>query len=257
MANLGWRSGAIYSEPPQGAFETRGARRARRFGQDKHVKPALESAFSAEKVFCIGLSRTGTTSLEQALKDLGYRLGDQHQGELLLGEYAVRNFRPIVEFCLTADAFQDAPFSFPFTFLALDQSFPNAKFILSVRDNSDQWYHSLVKYHSNLFGGGRLPTKDDLLRSTYSYPGFVWESVKLLLNASDEEDDIYDKPRLVSYYHRHNSDVRDYFRSKSNLLEINLSDPSAYGQFCDFLGKEPRGAGFPWLNSSSPKPACG
>ena len=77
--------------------------------------PILESAFEAEKIFCIGLSKTGSTSLERALKDLGYRLGDQHQGELLLPVYAARNFRPIVEFCLTADAFQDAPFSFPFT----------------------------------------------------------------------------------------------------------------------------------------------
>ena len=217
------------------------------------VEPSFESAFSAEKVFCIGLSRTGTTSLEQALKDLGYRLGDQHQGELLLPQYAARNFRPIVEFCLTADAFQDAPFSFPFTYLALDQSFPNAKFILSVRDDSDQWYRSLVRYHSNLFGGGRIPTKDDLVRSTYSYPGFVWDSVKLLLNPAEE--DIYHKPTLVSYYDRHNSDVRDYFRSKSNLLEINVSAKGAYERFCAFLGKEPIAEGFPWLNSSLPSPA--
>ena len=213
------------------------------------------SAFSAEKVFCIGLSRTGTTSLEQALRDLCYQLGDQHQGELLLPQYAVRNFRPIVDFCLTADAFQDAPFSFPFTYLALDQSFPNAKFILSVRDDSDQWYRSLVRYHSNLFGGGRIPTKENLIGATYSYPGFVWESVKVLLNASEEDEDIYDKPRLVSYYDRHNSNVRDYFRSKSNLLEINVSDRDAYGTFCDFLGKKPIAKGFPWLNSSLPSPA--
>ena len=215
----------------------------------------LASAFSAEKVFCIGLSRTGTTSLEQALNNLGYRLGDQHQGELLLPQYSVRNFRPIVEFCLTADAFQDAPFSFPFTYLALDQSFPNAKFILSIRDDSDQWYRSLVRYHSNLFGGGRVPTKDDLVRATYSYPGFVWESVKVLLNASEEEEDIYNKSRLVSYYDRHNGNVRDYFRTKSNLLEINVSDKDAYGKFCEFLGREPIAAGFPWLNSSLPSPA--
>jgi hypothetical protein len=219
------------------------------------VGQSFESAFSAEKVFCIGLSRTGTTSLEQALKDLGYRLGDQHQGELLLPEYTARNFRPIVEFCLTADAFQDAPFSFPFTYLALDQSFPNAKFILSVRNDSDQWYRSLVRYHSNLFGGGRIPTKEDLVRSTYSYPGFVWESVKVLLNPAEE--DIYHKPTLVSYYDRHISDVRDYFRAKSNLLEINVSDKGAYERFCDFLGKEPMAEGFPWLNSSLPSAAGG
>jgi hypothetical protein len=214
--------------------------------------PNSESAFSAEKVFCIGLSKTGTTSLERALKDLGYRLGDQHQGELLLPAYAARNFRPIIEFCLTADAFQDAPFSFPFTYLALDQSFPNAKFILSVRDDSDQWYRSLIGFHSRLFGGGRIPVKDDLVRSTYSYPGFVWESTKILVNP--REDDIYHKPTLVSYYDRHNADVRDYFRIKSNFLEINLSDKTAYRKFCDFLGKEPVAQDFPWLNAASPLP---
>jgi hypothetical protein len=210
--------------------------------------PMLEPAYEAEKIFCIGLSKTGTTSLEQALKDLGYRLGDQHQGELLLPAYAARNFRPIVEFCLTADAFQDAPFSFPFTYLVLDQSFPNAKFILSVRDDPDQWYRSLVRFHSKLFAGGRIPVKDDLVRATYSYPGFVWESIKVLSNP--REEDIYHKPTLVSYYDRHNAGVRDYFRVKSNFLEINLSHKTAYREFCDFLGKEPVAEGFPWLNAS-------
>ncbi|SRR6266404_1682501 len=208
----------------------------------------VESAFEAEKVFCIGFPKTGTTSLEQALNDLGYRLGDQHQGELLLRDYAARDFKTIVEFCLTADAFQDAPFCFPFTFVALDQSFPNGKFILSVRDDADQWYRSLVRFHGNLFAGGRVPVKEDLLRATYCYPGFVWEAMSLLWNTP--EDDIYHKPTMLSHYDRHNSDVRDYFRFKSNLLELNLSDKDAYKRFCDFLGKEPAAAGFPWLNAS-------
>ena len=46
--------------------------------------PHLDLGFDAEKVFCIGFGRTGTTSLERALRDLGYRLGDQRQGELVL-----------------------------------------------------------------------------------------------------------------------------------------------------------------------------
>lgn len=209
-----------------------------------------DSAFEAEKVFCIGLAKTGTTSIERALKELGYRLGNQHQGELLLPAYAARNFRPIIEFCLTAEAFQDAPFSFPFTYIVLDQSFPNAKFILSVRDDADQWYRSLVQFHGNLFAGGRVPVKDDLVRATYSYPGFVWESNRVLVNTP--EDDIYHKPTMVSYYERHNDDVRDYFRRKSNLLELNVSDHGSYMRFCDFLGKEPVAEDFPWLNASSP-----
>lgn len=211
--------------------------------------PLFASAFEAEKVFCIGLVKTGTTSLEQALKDLGYRLGNQRQGEALLPAYVMRNFRPIVEFCLTADAFQDAPFCYHFTYLALDQSFPNAKFILSVRDDADQWYRSLIRFHGNLFADGRIPVKDDLLRATYYYPGFVWDCIRLL---NTPEDDIYHKPTLVSYYERHNTDVRDYFRSKSNLLEINVADKGAYKRLCRFLGKETVTEDFPWLNASSP-----
>lgn len=203
-----------------------------------------------EKVFCIGLAKTGTTSLGQTLTDLGYELGDQHQGELLLKAYAARDFKSIVEFCSTADAFQDAPFCFPFTYLALDQCFPNARFILSVRDDVDQWYSSLVRFHSNLFAGGRIPTKEDLLGATYCYPGFAWEAIRLVWNTP--ETDPYHKPTLAAYYERHNADVRDYFRLKTNFIEINLSDKSAYQKLCKFLGKQPVAQDFPWLNRSSP-----
>lgn len=210
----------------------------------------VNSAFEVEKVFCIGFPKTGSTSLEQALKDLGYRLGAQQQGGLLLEAYAARNFKAIVEFCLTADAFQDSPFCFPFTYIALDQSFRNAKFILSVRDDADQWYRSLVRFHGNLFAGGRIPVKDDLLKANYCYPTYVWDSMRFVWNTP--EDDLYHKPSLISHYDRHNADVRDYFRRKSNLLEINLSVEGDYGRLCKFLGKEPVGDDFPWLNASSP-----
>ncbi|HKO43111.1 MAG TPA: sulfotransferase [Pyrinomonadaceae bacterium] len=209
--------------------------------------PPRDSLFKAEKVFCIGLGKTGTTSLERALTDLGYQLGDQVNAEALLPAYAIRNFKPIVEFCLTADAFQDAPFAYPFTYMALDQSFPNAKFILSVRDNAEQWYRSLIRFHGNLFANGRIPTKEDLM--SWHNPN-VWKANRILLNTP--EDNLYHKPSLISYYERHNADVRDYFRHKSNFLEINVSNNGAYVDFCRFLGKAPAAENFPRLNVSSP-----
>lgn len=204
------------------------------------------SAFEEEKVFCIGFPKTGTTSLECVLTDLGYRLGDQAQGELLLRAYAKRNFKKIVEFCQTADAFQDAPFCFPFTYIALDQSFPRAKFILSVRDDADQWYRSLTTFHGQQFAGGRVPEKEDLIRATYSYPGFMWDAIRFVYDTP--EGDIYQKPTLVSSYDRHNKDVRDYFRFKSNLLEVNLANNGHYARLCEFLDKEPVAENFPHLN---------
>src|SRR6185436_568161 len=106
----------------------------------------------------IGLNKTGTTSLEKALYDLGYTIGKQRLGELLLSDYLKRNFLPIVEFCHTAEAFQDVPFSFPYTYVLLDHYFKNAKFILSIRDTPEQWYRSAVNFHSNAFFQGVRPT---------------------------------------------------------------------------------------------------
>ncbi len=97
------------------------------------------------KIFCVGLNKTGTTSLEKALKDLGYRMGDQNKAHALLFDYEKRDFKSIINFCKTADAFQDAPFSYHFTYLFLEQYFPDSKFILSVRSNSEEWYNSILK----------------------------------------------------------------------------------------------------------------
>lgn len=207
-----------------------------------------ENKFLREKVFCIGLNKTGTTSIEKALQDLGYKLGNQVAGEMLLKEYAVRNFKPILNFCHTADAFQDAPFSYPFTFLFLDEHFPNAKFILTVRDNADQWYESMVNFHAKLFGNGKIPTKEDLQKAVHIYEGRPWEGNRVLFNTP--EDDVYHKPTLISYYERHNADVREYFRVKKNFIELNVSEKGAYKAMCDFLGKKPVTDDFPWLNKT-------
>lgn len=204
---------------------------------------------SKYKIFCVGKNKTGTTSLEKALRELGYKMGDQSKGELLLKHYINRDFKPILEFCKTAEAFQDIPFSYPYTFLALHQAFPNAKFILSVRDDGRQWYHSLVKFHSKLFGkNGGIPTSDDLKNATYRYKGFIWDAMHTLYQTPD--DDPYNEEILIAHYYYHNQMVRDFFRDSPNLLEVNLSAPDAYRKFCMFLNFEPKKASFPWENKT-------
>lgn len=203
------------------------------------------------KIFCIGANKTGTTSLETALTDLGYRMGNQPTGELLFKEYAKRNFKPLLQFCYTADAFQDAPFSYQHTFIPLDQHFPNAKFILTVRDTEEQWYQSLVRFHTQLFmSGERIPTVSDLQKVIYRYPGFVWEVRKHVFGFS-EKDDPYDPEIWKKHYRTHNESVRNYFQNKNNFLEINLSEKDAYNKMCEFLGKTPLYDFFPWKNKTS------
>lgn len=210
----------------------------------------VSSSSKNEKVFCIGLNKTGTTSIEKALADLGYCMGEKSAGDLLIDEWAQRNFKPIIKFCKTADAFQDLPFSLPYTYQALDAAYPDAKFILSVRKNSCEWYSSLTRFHSNLWAdGNRVPNKEDLKKAYYREEGFVWRMVRLRFDTP--LDDIYNKETLTAYYDRHLANVREYFRHKpEKLLEVNVADPHAYGKFCKFLGHEPKQDAFPWLNKS-------
>ena len=204
-----------------------------------------------EKLFCIGSGKTGTTSVEKALYDFGYAMGDQAKGELLLDAYAKREFKPIIEFCKTADAFQDAPFCFQHTYISLDQYFKNAKFILTIRDSDEQWYHSLLSFHNKLYGGGqRIPTWEDLKNAKYRYRGYAAEVRKKVFGFNEGEDP-YDAVKLKRYYNTHNASVMDYFKNKNNLLIINVSDTASYGKLCEFLGKKPLYQEFPWMNKTS------
>jgi hypothetical protein len=178
-------------------------------------------------------------------------MGNQTLGEMLVKDYSERNFAPILKFCKTAEAFQDAPFCFKHLYVALDQAFPNSKFILSIRDSEEQWYNSFIKFQSKLFADGkRIPTVDDLKNAKYRYKGYVWE-VRQKIYGITENDDPYDEHILKNYYSSHNKAVLDYFRNTNNLLVINISKTNSYMQFCDFLGKKPLYKQFPWENKTS------
>lgn len=205
------------------------------------------------KIFCIGSGKTGTTSVEKAFKDLGYKVGDQVKGELFIDDYINRNFQPILNFCKTAEAFQDAPFCFKHTFIALDQYFKDAKFILTIRDTEEQWYNSLVNFHTKVHAGGQnIPTVQDLKNAEYRYQGYAWD-VRSKVFGFNEHENPYDKDKFISYYNSHNRSVLDYFRFKDNLLVINLSDESSYERFCKFLNRKPIYDRFPWENQTSKK----
>ena len=204
------------------------------------------------KVFCVGRNKTGTTSIAKALRALGFKVGDQARAETLIEDWARRDFRKIVRYCRTADAFQDVPFSWPHTFEALDQAFPQSKFILTVRDSAEQWFDSLVGFHSALFGNGRQPTVEDLKLATLPAPGWVWRAYQLVHGG--DENLLYHKTTYIQHYERHNADVLDYFRHrKGDLLVLNLSEPDAMQRLCAFLEVPWSGATMPHLNRSSPR----
>ena len=202
------------------------------------------------KFFCIGLNKTGTTSLESAFKDLGFLVDDQNKAHRLMYNYEKREFSEIVKYCKVSEVFQDAPFSMKYTYMFLEQAYPKAKFILSIRDSAEQWYESLIRFHSKLFGlNGRIPTKEDLENAQRPHGRNPYMNLKMRFGTPD--DDIYHRETLINYYDSHNTDVVNYFRVlKEKLLVINLKETTSYQRFCSFVGAKPIGDSFPWVNKS-------
>lgn len=203
------------------------------------------------KIFCIGTGKTGTTTIEAILKDFRYKMGSQIKGELLIFDWYKRDFKNIIELCKTADAFQDVPFALPFTYIFLDSYFKNAKFILTERDTPEQWYNSLIKFHSKLWSdGNKIPTADELKNAEYRYKGFAYETVKLIYQTEDK--DLYNREQLIKFYTDHIKTVKDYFKTRPDkLLVINVSQKNDYFRLCNFLNKPPKRNDFPWENKTN------
>ena len=201
------------------------------------------------KLFCIGLGKTGTTTIRAFFEEHGYNVGNQREAEKLIHNYKVRDFKLILKYCKKAQAFQDIPFSLPYTYQALDTYFKNCKFIHTVRNNADEWYKSLVRFHSKrLTDGNRTPVKEDLINDTYLYKGYNWEATKIVFNTPD--DDPLNERILKSFYNCHNKQVENYFRYKDNYIKVNVAKDEDYFRLCNFLGLKPKGECFPWENRS-------
>ena len=204
---------------------------------------------SRRKVFCIGFNKTGTTSLAAALSSFTLRVGNQVQAELLMDDWARRDFRRIIAYCRTADAFQDVPFSLNHTYGVLDHAYPGAKFILTVRDSADEWFDSLLRFHTKLIGKHRVPTADDLRDFSYNGTGWIWHAHQLVFNV--DETNLYDRDHYIAQYELHICQVLDYFRHRpEDLLVLNIGKSNAMQSLCDFLGFDYDGRQMPHLNTS-------
>ena len=204
------------------------------------------------KIFCIGLNKTGTTTLKQAFIDLNFVIGNQRDAERLLPYYVNNDFNPIIKYCETGQFFQDIPFSCPNTYKHIDKAYPNSKFILTIRDNPEQWYNSLVNFHAKKFGNGKIPTKEDLEKATYIENGYGWKAFSNIFKTP--EDDIYNKKILVDFYNNYNNEIKEYFKNRENdFIIINVAVEDDYKKLVNFLGIYSPFNNFAWKNKTNYK----
>jgi len=205
---------------------------------------------SIKKIFCIGLNKTGTTSLQAFMEMHGFTTGDQAAGERLIASYSRDEYQPILDYCESAQFFQDLPFSIPGIAEVLLKKYPDAKFILTVRPTPDIWYKSLIGFHKKLFGEGeRVPTKLDLKNADYRYRGFAWEANRLLYPSPEENP--YREDDLKDVYINHLEKTRMLFSKSENFLEIDIESVNCVSKLASFLQINPKVERMPWKNKTS------
>lgn len=176
------------------------------------------------KIFGIGLSKTGTTSLASALEMLGYRTKD-YPG---LTTYAPGDLSSVDPDILERhEALTDTPI--PSFYRELDQRFPGAKFILTVRD-MDGWLLSCKKQFTAKLAEKQNEAHNRLFTDLYGTA-------------------VFDEPLFRRGYQRFVEGVKDYFRDRpQDLLILDVAGGEGWEKLCPFLGKPIPDMPFPKAN---------
>lgn len=172
-----------------------------------------------EKVFCIGLHKTGTSSIGRALHILGYNV----TGNI---KYKKNAYEPQILGDLIArlgrfDAFQDTPWCLYYqTFFF---AFPEAKFILTMRDE-DAWFDSMV-----LFFGDAPNAMHDLIYDA-PYPAG-------------------NRDKYIQRYRSHNEAVKAFFSARTDrFLKMDFARGDGWSKLGEFLNCRTPNVPFPHEN---------
>ena len=164
------------------------------------------------KIFGLGLSKTGTSSLCQALRVLGYRTvhnptDDDSMLALLSGNL-----------CCHAIIHNDAVCDIMFVrqFRELDRLFPGSKYILTERDR-ESWHRSCAQHWAD--------RRVSLSR--------IWNEE--LVDFQVYGTALYQRSLFNDTYDQHYAAVIQYFRNSDRLLRLNIVAGEGWEKLCQFL----------------------
>ena len=183
-------------------------------------------------IFCIGLSRTGTTSLSKALGILGYDIVHFPCDATTIRQLKSGDYN--LEILHSKDGISDIVAAAYYK--EFYQLFPTSKFILTVREKTN-WlssYKSLLDDHKHdWFQNKFVQFMSTVVYGTYHY----------------------DEKRLSNAFDQHLKEVEAFFANKNaSLLTINICSGEGWEKLCPFLGCAQPPVRFPWLNVAHSKP---
>lgn len=193
------------------------------FGLGKVYRNFSETAIELRplptRVFGIGVQRTGTTSLHEAFKMLGFDSLHWGTGEAPLIWYemnALGRSKTLEQWYALCD------FPIPLLYQKLDKAYPGSKFVLTIRNESD-WLESVRKLW-------------DYKTNPHRY---LWEiyPISHQLHTAFYGQKEFDAAKFVARYRQHNAEVLEYFSGRpDDLLILDMDRPRGkLAALCKFL----------------------
>lgn len=216
------------------------------------IEPKNLRTNEKKKIFCIGYNKTGTCSLSELFNVEGYAAAPQRNFEVEVDNYLakepkeeilyIHNIINLINITFKDYTFfQDVPFSLPNFYRYLCDSLPDAKFILSTRNNAEDWYNSLLGFYITFWG------KESVINLKTDKPNIFNIAVECW---GGPAECWYNKDALMYGYREHINDAREYFKEKDNFIEINLSNHDDFKKLEYFLNVKFKSTKFPKKNST-------
>lgn len=198
-----------------------------------------------QRVFCLSMQRTGTTSVGKFFRDFGFEWAgwpadkkNDWSESCFTGDYeAIFSSSDFIR----ANAFEDSPWFYPEFYKILYHRFPSSKFILFIRD-PDAWYRSMIN-HSGGEIIGRPMMHCKVYRRELEYIGLFDQ--KKLSDEAQMNQEIKKRIKLSgnaehykNIYHLYNYEVQEFFKKASpgSLFVCSLEDPEKWIKLGAFLG---------------------
>ncbi|WP_353573241.1 sulfotransferase [Candidatus Albibeggiatoa sp. nov. BB20] len=185
--------------------------------------------YTRAKVFVIGLNKTATSSLTQALRILNLHTEHWENPH-------TRRELNAKDACLF-DALTDSTIACIFE--QLYSQYPNAKFIYTVRDVA-AWEKSMVKHYMRYHAAGDIQT----IKKTFSPVNEVVQH--------HNETLFYQHDNWPDVYHAFDQRVTQFFKDKpqDKFLAFNVFEGDDWDKLCRFLNCTVPEAEFPWKNKA-------
>ena len=161
------------------------------------------------KIFEIGVMKTGTTSLGSAFDILGFKRCGWSPKIAKLFKESQNDYEILFNEINKYDAFEDGPWH-DCDFRILDKKYPNSKFILLERDDTS-WIRSLEHHTNRMYErANRIYDKNDIQKSATDFWNKGWE-----------DPDKF-KQIMINFKNQKYKKIKNYFSERPNDLLSRL-----------------------------------